>query len=289
MVNLSEYTVNEKPQWCPGCGDYAIVTALKQAFTELSIENYEAVVVSGIGCGSKLPHYIRTYGYESIHGRLIPTAEGVKLANHKLTVVGIGGDGDGFSEGTNHFIHAARRNNDINYFVQDNHIYALTTGQVSPTTPKGTKTKTTLNGSPISPLKPIPTALIAGATFVASTFAGNIVHMKEVMKKAIQHNGFSFVDIYQPCVSWNKVNTYEWYRERVYDLQEQNHDITNMSQAMEKGMEMYKTNYEKIPIGVFYQDTTTKSFWQNYEALQKEPLIKQNLKRDMFADFKKFM
>ncbi len=253
MVVMTDISTIERPQWCPGCGNYGIHMALKQALVELSIEPHNAVIVSGIGCGSKLPHYVRTYGYEGIHGRGLPLASGIKLANPSLTVISVGGDGDGFSEGTNHFIHAARRNHDITYIVQDNNIYGLTTGQASPTTHLGVKTKTTPLGNEINMFKPIPSALVSGATFVAAGFAGNIPHLKEVIKQAIQHKGFSFIDVYQPCVTWNKLNTYDWYRERVYELSSENHNPSDWSKAWEKAWEPYNTNFEKIPIGVIYK------------------------------------
>ncbi len=254
MKDIKEYSVNEKPQWCPGCGNFGLLTAVKSAFAELDLEPHNTVVVSGIGCGSKIPHYLRTYGYEGIHGRIIPLAEGIKIGNPSLTVVGIGGDGDGLSEGGNHFLHGGRKNTDITYIVQDNQIYGLTTGQASPTTHLGMKTKTTPNGVFIPPVKPIPTALISGATFVASAFAGDINHLKEVIKRAIQHRGFSFIDVYQPCVSWNKINTYMWWKERVYKLDKS----LSFEEALKKAMEPYLTNWEKVPIGVFYESNERK-------------------------------
>ncbi len=247
---MIEYNTPERPQWCPGCGDFSIHVALKQALHELKIEPYNAVIVSGIGCGSKIPNYVRSYGVEGLHGRVIPTAVGVKIANPSLTVVGIGGDGDGFSEGGNHFIHGARENFDIVYLVQDNKIYGLTTGQASPTTHKGIKTKTTPDGNMVSEFRPVPMALAAGASFVATAFAGDVLHLKEIIKQAIQHRGFAFVDIYQPCITWNKYNTYDWYKERVYKT---DHDPSDWNKAWEKAWEPYTTNFEKIPLGVIYK------------------------------------
>ena len=250
---MDEVITNEKPQWCPGCGDYGILMAVRKAFVELGLKPHETVVVSGIGCGSKIPHYIRTYGYEGIHGRIIPLAEGIKLANPGLTVVGIGGDGDGLSEGGNHFVHAPRKNTNITYLLQDNQIYGLTTGQASPTTHKGMKTKTTPDGSFLQEFKPIPVALANGATFVAATFAGNLKHMVETIKAAIMHKGYSFVDVYQPCVTFNYMNTYMWWKKRIYDLSEEGHDKGNFGKAMEKAMEPYATGWERVPIGIIYE------------------------------------
>ncbi len=248
---MADFNVMEKPQWCPGCGDHIILMAVKRAFVELGLEPENTVVVSGIGCGSKIPHYIRSYGYEGIHGRILPLATGIKLANPSLTVVGIGGDGDGIAEGGNHFHHAFRYNTNINYFLQDNQIYGLTTGQASPTSHKGMKTKTTPEGVIIPPSRPVPEALAAGATFVATTFAGNLKHMVEIFKEAIMHKGFSFVDVYQPCVSWNKVNTYEFWTKHGYILED--HDFSDFDKAMEKALEPYKTNWEKVPLGIIYK------------------------------------
>ncbi|NPA22363.1 MAG: 2-oxoacid ferredoxin oxidoreductase [Candidatus Micrarchaeota archaeon] len=269
---MMEFNTPEKPQWCPGCGDYGIHTALKQALHEVGAHPKDTVIVSGIGCGSKIPNYVRSYGLEGLHGRVIPTSVGIKIANPELTVIGIGGDGDGFSEGGNHFIHGARENFDIVYIVQDNHIYGLTTGQASPTTPKGMKTKTTPDGNMINEFRPVPMALVAGATFVATAFAGDIMHLKEVIKEAIAHKGFAFIDVYQPCVTWNKLNTYDWYRERVYKT---THDPSDWNQAWEKAWEPYVTDFEKIPLGVIYKkerEIADDFFSPGRKNLVKEPL-----------------
>ena len=268
-VKMGKLDDAEQPQWWPGCGNFLLLNAVKMAFEQLGLETHEIVVVSGIGCGSKIPHYIRTYGYEGIHGRIIPLAEGIKMANPNLIVVGIGGDGDGFSEGGNHFQHGPRKNVDITYIVQDNSIYALTTGQASPTTHKEQTTKTT----PIEKLyqiyKPIPIALTSGATFVAASFVGNLAHLVGIIKKAINHKGFSFVNVYQPCVSWNKFATYEWFMKRVYDLQKEGHDTSDYYGAYKKAMEPYENNFERIPIGVFYENTSLKPLNEIHPTLQK--------------------
>ena len=291
MVSMADVSTAERPQWCPGCGNFGIHMALKQALVELNIEPHNTVIVSGIGCGSKLPHYVRTYGYEGIHGRGLPLASGVKLANSNLTVISVGGDGDGFSEGTNHFIHAARRNHDITYIVQDNNIYGLTTGQASPTTHKGVKTKTTPKGNLIEYFKPVPMALSSGATFVATGFAGNIPHLKEVIKKAIAHKGFSFIDVYQPCVTWNKLNTYDWYRERVYELEKEGHDPKDWQKAWEKAWEPYNTNFSKIPIGVIYETEreTADEIWGRGINFFKESMNLPKTGIDVSEIVKEFM
>lgn len=281
------FDVPEKPQWCPGCGNFFILTVLKQALEELNKKTSETVIVSGVGCGSKIPHYIRAYGYEGIHGRPLPLAEGIKLANPNLLVIAIGGDGDGLSEGTQHFVHSARRNHNINYFIQDNQLYALTTGQVSPTSMKGMKTKTTPDGNTVEPIKQIPMMLLLGASFVASAFCGDIPHMKEVFKKSIQHNGFSFVNIYQPCVTWNRLNTYDWWRERVYRLEDAHHDVADWQKAFEKAMEPYESNFTKFPIGVFYQIEKPSLYDSKEWARTNQPVKVE--RQDISEMLKEFM
>lgn len=202
-----------------------------------------------------MPHYVRTYGFEGLHGRSLPVASGIKLANHKLNVIAEGGDGDGYGIGMGHFQHIMRRNYDLTYIVHNNQLYALTTGQASPTTQLGVKTKTTPYGVVETPFNPIASAILGGATFVSRAFAGDTTHLKEILKQAMKHRGFALVDVMQPCVTFNKLNTYEFFTKRCYKLEEQmpKHDIGDRSVALEKAFEPEKTNYEKIPIGVFYK------------------------------------
>lgn len=280
-VEMKDYNVSEKPQWCVGCGDFGILAGVRKAFVELGLSPHQVCVVSGIGCGSKIPHYIRSYGYEGLHGRALPLAHGVKLANSKVTVVTIGGDGDGLAEGGNHFMNSFRYNLDISYFMQDNQNYGLTTGQSSPTTHKGMKTKTEPSGQEFPETRPIPLALASGGTFVAATYSGNIKHMVNIFKEAINHKGFSFVDIYQPCTTWNYLNTYEFWSSRTYDLQEQNHDFTNFDQAIRKANEPYNTNWEKIPIGIFYK--SNQPTLTDYLHI-KENLLDSKLGLDISSD-----
>lgn len=269
MANVNVFDVPEKPQWCPGCGDYSILGAFKTAITELGIDPHRIVVVTGIGCGSKIAHYVRAYGFEGLHGRILPLAEGIKMANPKLTVIGIGGDGDGFSEGGNHFVHAPRKNVNYTYMVQDNHIYALTTGQTSPTTPKNLPNKTSPTEQLYEEYKPLPAALINGCTFVASCFAGNMRHTADMMKKAIQHKGFAFLNIYQPCVTWNNVNTYQWYMQKCYDIQKEGHDASNFDAALAKALEPYRNGFERLPIGMFYESNARKPLDELHPVLAK--------------------
>ncbi len=254
MAAIADFNVKEKSQWCPGCGNFALVGALKGALSELGVAPHDTVIVSGIGCSSKLPHYVNTYGYESIHGRGLPVASGIKLANHGLTVVAVGGDGDGYGIGSGHFVHVMRRNYDLTYIVHDNQIYGLTTGQASPTSQLGMKTKTTPHGVIETQFNPLAIAITNGATFVARAFAGDMAHMKEVFRQAIAHRGFALVDVFQPCVTFNRLNTYDFFSKRVYKLEGSGHDPSDRTKALEKAFEQAKTGYERLPIGVFYRE-----------------------------------
>jgi len=278
MVAVTELNVLEKSQWCPGCGNFALVGALKGALSELGIPQHETVIVSGIGCSSKLPHYVNTYGFESLHGRGLPVASGVKLANNKLTVIDVGGDGDGYGIGSGHFIHIMRRNYDLTYIVHDNQIYGLTTGQASPTSQPGMKTKTTPYGVVETQFNPLAMAITGGATFVARVFAGDAAHMKDVFKQAIAHRGFAIVDVFQPCVTFNKLNTYDFFSKRVYKLETQDpkHDTANKALALEKAFEQVKTDYEKLPIGVFYKEDRP-TYEDTIPQIKDKPLVEHSL------------
>ncbi len=276
MTAITDFAISQRSQWCVGCGDFAIVGALKQALAELDIPNHQTVISSGIGCSGKTPHYINTYGFEGLHGRALPVASGIKLANHKLNVIALGGDGDGYGIGAGHFVHVMRRNYDMTYIVHDNQIYGLTTGQASPTTQVGMKTKTTPNGVVESQFNPLATAIIGGASFVGRAFAGDIIHLKTMMKEAISHRGFALLDVLQPCVTFNKLNTYDFFTQRCYKLSESGHDSSDKLKALEKAMEDYSSNYSKIPVGVFYkvdkptyEDTIP---WLKDKALVEQPL-----------------
>lgn len=256
--------------WCPGCGDFAILVALKSALSKLGRQPHETVVVSGVGCGSKLPHFIKTYGFEGLHGRSIPAASGIRLANHSLTVVDVGGDGDGMGIGVGHFLHTCRRNLDFTYIIQDNQIYGLTTGQTSPTSEKGFKTKSTPEGVIEIPVNPVQLAITSGATFVARGFSGNIAHLSSLIEQGITHKGFAVIDVLQPCVTWNKLNTYEYFTKRVYTLESQNWNPSDRSAALLKADEWG----ERIPIGVFYK-TERPTYEDELPQLAKGPLVKQ--------------
>jgi len=273
MPKLEAYKSTVKPDWCPGCGDYAVLNALQKALADLDINPKDVLVVSGIGCSSNLPGFIRAYGFHGLHGRTLPVATGAKLGNHDLVVVATGGDGDGYGIGAGHFVHTLRRNINMNYFVMDNQVYGLTTGQASPTTEKKMVTKSTPLGTIESPLNPIALALIAGGTFVARAFSGDPSHLSELMKQAIQHKGFSLIDIFSPCVTYNKHNTYPWFRERIYKLEQDGHDPANFEDALKRSLEWG----HRIPIGLFYK-VDRPTYEDDEPALQGAPLAKQSLK-----------
>jgi 2-oxoglutarate ferredoxin oxidoreductase subunit beta len=261
-----------KPNWCPGCGNYGILTALKSAIVELQLDPANIVISSGIGCSGKTPHWIKVYGLHGIHGRTLPIATGIKLANHKLTVIAEGGDGDGYGIGACHFVHAMRRNLDITYIVHNNKVYGLTTGQTSPTSEKGFVTKSTPFGVIETTLNPIAVALSTDATFIARGFAGNLKQLKQILKQAIQHRGFSLVDILQPCVSFNQLNTYQWYQQRIYDLQVEGHDTSSKTQAFERALEWG----ERIPTGIFYQEQRP-TYEDELPQIKEQTLLEQDI------------
>ncbi|OGG00341.1 2-oxoacid ferredoxin oxidoreductase, partial [Candidatus Gottesmanbacteria bacterium RBG_13_37_7] len=250
--------------------------AIKNAFKTLAFSGKETVAVFGIGCSGNMNDFLWTNSIHSLHGRAIPNAVGVKIANHKLSVVVIAGDGDCYGEGGNHLIHAARGNHDITVIVHDNRVYGLTTGQVAPTALQGSKSKSTPAGIIEVPLNPIALALTQGATFIAQGFAGDVVHLSDIIAKGIKHNGFSLINIFQPCVSFNKITTYSWYREHIYRLDENSYDASDYKEALEKSSEFQ----EKIPIGVIYQ-TERPSYTDNLVQLKERPLNEADLKTDI--------
>lgn len=251
-MTCSPYTPNDyksdlKPVWCPGCGDFAVLNAVYRALADLHIEPHETVVVSGIGCSSRLPGYVDTYGFNSLHGRALPIATGVKLARPNLTVLAVGGDGDGIAIGGNHFMHAARRNVDIAYFMMDNEIYGLTKGQAAPTTPSGDKTKSTLYGNPEVSVDPCGLAISLGASWVARGFSGDVKGTTELMKLAISHHGFAFLNIISPCVTWRGDDQTKELRAKQRALPA-DHDPTNRTAALRFTNE----DVDQMTVGVLY-------------------------------------
>src|SRR4030088_3630256 len=268
-LGVKDFKGRADPDWCPGCGDFGVLHALKTAIAELGLYPNEVVTISGIGCSSNLPGYINTYGMHTLHGRALAVATGVKLANHDLTVVVTGGDGDGFGIGGNHFIHTMRRNVDLLYIAMDNQIYGLTTGQTSPTSRIGMKTKSMPLGSIEAPVNPISLALAAGATFVARGFSGEQKHLTELIKQGIEHAGFSFLDVFSPCVTYNHDNTSQWFRPRVKKLEDNStHDPADWKAAMGKSLLWG----EEIPIGKFFERTDVPTLHGAEPVLNAGPL-----------------
>jgi 2-oxoglutarate ferredoxin oxidoreductase subunit beta len=271
MVTLSDYA-GLQPAWCPGCGNFGILKALNKALVELEIEPHRVLLVSGIGQAGKLPHYTRGNVFNSLHGRPVPPAIGAKIANPELVVIAISGDGDGYGEGGNHFIHAVRRNHNITYLVHNNQVYGLTKGQASPTSDAGFVTKTTPYGA-ANPVNPVALAIVSGASFVARGFAGDAEHLANLIKQGITHRGFSLIDILQHCVSFNHINTFQWYRERVYKLDdEKSYDPSDKNAALEKALEWV----EKIPIGVIYEEDLPV-YEDQLPALSRGSLVTQKI------------
>lgn len=247
-VDKSIYEGDRKTAWCPGCGNFAIRSSLIQALSKLKILPHEAVLVSGIGQAAKMPHYLKINGFNGLHGRALPPALGIRVANPNLWVIVESGDGDTYGEGGNHFLHNIRRNPHLAHLVHNNRIYGLTKGQASPTTGPEIKTKIRPQGVGGLPFNPIHAAIALGASFVARGFSGDKEHLQALIEKALLHRGYALVDILQPCVSFNKVNTYKWYRERVYHLE--GHDPKDYERALFLSREWG----ENIPLGVFYQE-----------------------------------
>ncbi|MCX7858293.1 MAG: 2-oxoacid:ferredoxin oxidoreductase subunit beta [Deltaproteobacteria bacterium] len=277
MLSLNDF-IGRQPAWCPGCGNFSILNAFREVMVELQIAPHEIVIVSGIGQAGKFPHYTRCNTFNGLHGRTLPVATGIKLANHHLKVFAVAGDGDCYGEGGNHLIHAIRRNPDIKLFVHNNQVYGLTKGQASPTTMRGVKTKNQPFGTVSEPLNPLALAIALDCSFVARGFAGDPEHLKMVMKEAIKHKGFSLIDILQPCVTYNKFNTYKWYRERVYHL-EINYDPRDRIGAFGKALEWG----EKIPIGILYKHEKT-TLEEQFPIIKGEPLAEQKVDMDKIRE-----
>ncbi|GFR37646.1 2-oxoglutarate ferredoxin oxidoreductase subunit beta [Insulibacter thermoxylanivorax] len=284
MATFKDFRNNVKPNWCPGCGDFSVQAAIQRAAANAGLEPENLAIVSGIGCSGRISGYINCYGFHGIHGRALPIAQGLKLANRDLTVIASGGDGDGFAIGMGHTIHAIRRNVNITYIVMDNQIYGLTKGQTSPRSAFGFKTKSTPEGSVESPLSPLEIAMAAGATFVAQSFSSNLKQLTELIEQGIKHEGFAFINVFSPCVTFNKINTYDWFKENIVDLAEfEDYDPSNRVMAMSKIME---TN--GLLTGLIYQDTSRKSYEDLVPGFKKEPLVNQDI-RLTEEDFEELM
>ncbi len=268
-MSTSEDFEGRAPAWCPGCGNFPILETLKEALAELDIEPRGVTVVSGIGQAAKLPHYMKCNTFNGLHGRTLPVATGIRLANHEMPVIAVAGDGDCYGEGGNHLLHAIRRNVNVKLFVHDNQVYGLTKGQASPTTMEGVVTKTQPFGSLSEALNPLALAVALDCSLVARGFAGDTELLRELMKEALRHNGFALLDILQPCVTFNKVNSYQWYRERVYPVGD-DHNPLDRVEAFKKALEWD----EKIPLGVIYRKER-RTLEERIPVIEETPLVRQ--------------
>jgi 2-oxoglutarate/2-oxoacid ferredoxin oxidoreductase subunit beta len=272
MTKITSASIDSpiKPTWCPGCGNFSIIRSLRTAIIELGIDEKDLVLIYGIGCSGNMADFNKTQALHSLHGRAIPNAIGIKLANHKLKVIIIAGDGDTYGEAINHLTAASRGNHDISVFVHNNMVYSLTTGQSSPTTAKGMVTKSTPDGVIEKPVNPLALALAAEASFVARGYTGKGKQLVSLMKQAIEHPGFSLVDIFQPCPTFNKINTDKWFSQKVYDLDSQKYNAQDKKLAYEKSQEL-----DKLPIGLFYQEKNSLPYHAQVKNLKNKTLLEQ--------------
>jgi 2-oxoglutarate ferredoxin oxidoreductase subunit beta len=278
-VTLEDYAAASEIAWCPGCGNFGILRAVRKALVSLQIEPYRVLMVSGIGQAGKFPHYTRCHVLNELHGRPIPAATAAKIVNPELTVIAISGDGDAYGEGGNHFIHSMNRNVDITYLVHNNQVYALTKGQACPTTDLGYTTKMNPQGAWVS-LKPLALAVACDCSFVARGFAGEVDHLAKLVEMGIKHRGFALIEILQPCVTFNNKNTFQWYKQRVYKLEDEvGYDPGDRAAAFNKALEWG----DRIPIGVIYQKE--RPLFEEYIGVSAAaPLVKQEIDPLQFSD-----
>jgi 2-oxoglutarate/2-oxoacid ferredoxin oxidoreductase subunit beta len=276
MATFKDFRNNVKPNWCPGCGDFSVQAAIQRAAANIGIEPEELALVSGIGCSGRISGYVNAYGLHGIHGRSLPIAQGVKMANRDLTVIAAGGDGDGLAIGMGHTIHAIRRNIDITYIIMDNQIYGLTKGQTSPRSEFGFVTKSTPEGSIESSVNIMEMALSAGATFVAQSFSSDLKDLTAIIEEGIKHKGFSLINVFSPCVTYNKVNTYDWFKDNLVSLSTiENYDPSDRAMAMKTLMEN-----DSLVKGLIYQNKDQKSYQELVSGYQDEPLKDADLELD---------
>jgi 2-oxoglutarate ferredoxin oxidoreductase subunit beta len=262
--------------WCPGCGNFSILKTLKEALSEMEISPQELVMVSGIGQAGKLPHYLKSNMFNGLHGRSLPVSTAIKAVNPELIVINLSGDGCTYGEGGNHFIHNIRRNPNITNIVHNNMVYGLTKGQASPTSQRDYRTPLQIEGVFLEPFNPLAIAIALKASFVARTFSGDMNQTKEIIKKAINHKGYALIDIFQPCVTFNKVNTYQWFKNNTYYLDE-SHDPYNREEAFKRAIET-----DKYPLGIFYKNSDNVTFEESLSAYKtdKSPLFQRDLHMD---------
>lgn len=268
MVTAEHFDNDFENKWCPGCGNFGILDAMKSAFANLGLSPRDLLLVSGIGQAAKTPHFLKCNLFHTLHGRALPVATGAKIANHDLTIVVNSGDGDCYGEGGSHFMNAIRRNIDLTLIVHNNQVYGLTKGQASPTSPMGFVTKAQKNGVITEPFNPLTIALNLGAGFVARGFSNNRAHTARLIEDGIRHRGISLIDIVQPCVTYNKINTHGWYKKRVYDLYEEGY----VPDKMENALAMAQEWEERIPIGIYYQKESP-TFTDRITKLSKGSLL----------------
>ena len=274
MVDAKDYASPVRPTWCTGCGNFGIWNAVKNALAQMDLAPHEVMLISGVGCGSKLPDYTTANGMMTLHGRTLAVATGARLANHGMKVICTHGDGDGYGEGGNHFVSAVRRNIGIVDIVQNNRVYGLTKGQYSPTSPQGFVTRTSPQGALERTLNPLLLALAASGTFVSRSWSGDLKHLTWLITEALQHRGYALVDVLQPCVSFNRKYSYDWLRPRVYKLQEdEGYDPSDKARAFVKAQEYG----ERIPIGILYRTEEEPAYEELVPALDAGPLVKQPL------------
>ncbi len=273
MATFKDFRNEIKPNWCPGCGDFSVQAAMQRAAANVGLEPHNLAIISGIGCSGRISGYVNSYGFHSIHGRSLPIAQGVKMANRDLTVIASGGDGDGFAIGMGHTIHAIRRNIDITYIVMDNHIYGLTKGQTSPRSDLGFKTKSTPQGSVEPSLSVMEMALTAGATFVGQSFSNDLKGMTALIEAGLNHKGFSLINIFSPCVTYNKVNTYDWFKEHLVSLDAvEGYDPSDRNMAMQTLMEK-----DGLVTGLIYQNKERQSYQELLKGYSEQPLTEASL------------
>ncbi|MBI4467266.1 MAG: 2-oxoacid:ferredoxin oxidoreductase subunit beta [Acidobacteria bacterium] len=286
-LTVKDFKSEVHNDWCPGCGDFGIVTALQMALAKLQLAPHQVVVVSGIGCSGKTPHYMHTYGFHTLHGRVMPSVTGLKLANHKLTVIGVGGDGDAYGIGAGHFVNGGRRNLDITYLVFNNDVYALTKGQASPTIKKGMKTKSMSEASIMEALNPVALGLACGYTFVARGYALDVKHLAELIAQGIRHRGSALIDIFQTCPTYNDLHTKTWYegkdksQSRLLKLEETDYDPVvhhpsdsgEVSRKKAQALLKSEEDSERLPIGVFFkmEVPTYEEYLRQKGVLSEEP------------------